>query len=145
MSADAVWAATEAVCNANQDLPFEAQEGISALASKSLMYRETGGDGELRWEMLESIREYALKRLTEAGEAETLRARHAAFFAGYLEERFDLILSREQDRVIQEIDVDIGNVRVAWDWALATRRTASRCGTKARDRAPTDSLANHSM
>ena len=115
-------AEVHAICNAHQDLPFEPQAGMAALSSKSLLYRETGVDGEPRWRMLESIREYALKRLAEAGEAETLLARHAAFFAGYLEERFGLILSREQDRVILEIDADIDNVRAAWDWALAARR-----------------------
>jgi tetratricopeptide (TPR) repeat protein len=115
-------AAIKAVCNANPDLPIEAQEGITALSSKSLLYRETGVDGEPRWRMLESIREYALRQLGDAGEAETLRAHHAAFFAGYLEERFDRLFSREQDRMVQEINADIGNVRAAWDWALAMRQ-----------------------
>lgn len=110
-------AAAEAVC-ADSQLPEEQiLDLLGQLVDRSLVVAEGG-----RYRFLETIRDYAFEQLAKASEAETLRLRHAAFFAGYLEERLDLILGREQDRVIQEIDAEIGNVRAAWDWALAAGR-----------------------
>lgn len=110
-------AAAEAVC-AGDELPEEEiLDLLGQLVDRSLV---VAGGG--RYRFLETIREYALERLAETSEGDTFRARQAAFFAGYLEERFDRILGRDQDSVVQEIEADVGNVRAAWDWALAARR-----------------------
>ncbi len=73
--------------------------------------------------MLETIREYALERLEQSGEAGAVRQRHLEFFlnlaeaAGltaerFAEERFELVLP-DQD-----------NARAALDWALAAEPVA---------------------
>jgi tetratricopeptide (TPR) repeat protein len=46
----------------------------------SLLQREQGGDGEPRFVMLETIREYALECLEGSGEADLLRRQHAAYY-----------------------------------------------------------------
>ena len=48
--------------------------------------------------------------------------RHAAYFADYLGEQYDVILSGEQHQAIVEIAGEIGNVRAAWAWAVTARR-----------------------
>jgi predicted ATPase/transcriptional regulator with XRE-family HTH domain len=53
---------------------------IAALMDKSLLRQIEGGDGNARFVMLETIREYALERLEASGEAERLRRQHAAYY-----------------------------------------------------------------
>jgi predicted ATPase/class 3 adenylate cyclase len=60
----------EAVCEADLD-------ALASLLDKSLVRRRTGRLGEVRFWMLETIREYAKERLEESREAEELRRRHA--------------------------------------------------------------------
>ncbi|MGH2534953.1 MAG: ATP-binding protein [Thermomicrobiales bacterium] len=51
-------------------------DGIALLVDKSLL-RHVGDDGEPRYAMLETIREFGLERLEVSGEAERVRRRHA--------------------------------------------------------------------
>ncbi len=78
--------AAEAVCNADGDLAMEVVEGIAALLDKSLLRQEEGSDGEPRATMLETIREYALERLAERGEADAIRQQHATYFLKFAEQ-----------------------------------------------------------
>lgn len=110
-------AAAEAVCTDRLLAEEEILDLLGRLVDRSLVVVEGG-----RYGFLETIREYALERLTEAGESEMLRERHGAYFAGYMGEHFDVILSGEQHQAIVEIAAELGNVRAAWDWAVTARR-----------------------
>jgi len=96
--------AAEAVCDCEL-------ETLASLVDKSLV-RERDG----RFSMLETIREYALERLTERGEADDTRSRHAAHFLGGAEvnrgELFD-DLSRDQ---VDWFERENDNIRAALDW-----------------------------
>jgi predicted ATPase/DNA-binding SARP family transcriptional activator len=81
---------------------------IDPLASKSLLVAETAEDGT-RYQMLDTIRQYAAGHLTEAGQSETTRRRHALTFLHLAEREHDLTaLSRDHD-----------NFRAALDWSLS--------------------------
>lgn len=59
---------------------------IGRLVEKSLIMSEDWGAGDaMRYRMLEPVREYALQRLQESGEADTIRSRHAGFFSALAE------------------------------------------------------------
>jgi predicted ATPase len=96
--------AAEEVCTADLDR-------LQSLLDKSLLRRwETGRLG-----MLETIREYALERLDESGEAEETRERHARYYlevadAGGLAADWDG--PQRHDLVLPEA----GNFRAAIDW-----------------------------
>ena len=70
--------AAEAICNPDEKLDI--LEGLTSLVNNSLVRQEETPDGELRFGMLETIRAYALERLTESGEAEAIQAGHAQYF-----------------------------------------------------------------
>src|SRR5688572_7170668 len=76
--------AAEAVCS---DEPVEAEDildGVSALVDKSLVVMEAG-DGVARYRLLETVRQYGVERLREAGELEALERRQAAYFLAVIE------------------------------------------------------------
>ena len=76
--------AIEAICRPGE-LGLDGLEGVAALVDQSLVRREEAGHGEPRFAMLETIREFAAERLAEHGEANDLRARHAAHFTAVAE------------------------------------------------------------
>ncbi|HEU5102666.1 MAG TPA: tetratricopeptide repeat protein, partial [Roseiflexaceae bacterium] len=57
-----------------------ALDGLQALLDQSLIQQEVGVDGEPRFRMLETLREYALERLEASGEVERLRQQHARYY-----------------------------------------------------------------
>jgi len=83
--------AAEAVCATDSDLPFSVLEGMVSLVDNSLLRQEQGSDGEPRFLMLETIREYALEKLVEQSEIGALQRRHAAYYLA-LAERADVEL-----------------------------------------------------
>ena len=58
-------------------------DGITSLVDKSLLQRGTGRDRSRRLTMLETIREFALERLEDAGELPVAQAAHTAYFVAF--------------------------------------------------------------
>ena len=80
--------AAGAVCDPDGSSGAGVLDDLGSLVEKSLLRRSTDSDGEPRFSMLETIREYALEQLESAGEAETVRRLHAHWFA-QVAERLD--------------------------------------------------------
>jgi predicted ATPase/class 3 adenylate cyclase/Tfp pilus assembly protein PilF len=84
---------------------------LSALVEKSLVAPEADG---MRYRLLESIREYALERLHAAGEDQTARSRHLAFYLA-LAERAELG-GPAQAEWLQRLDLERENLLSALAW-----------------------------
>ncbi len=110
-------AAIQAVCNANNDLPFEPQEGLSSLISKSLIQRGTGTGGESHFTMLESIREYAWEKLVTSGEAQELCRHHAEYCTGLAKAAHAQLTGPDQTKWLERLEQDHDNIRAALAWA----------------------------
>lgn len=83
----------------------DAFDGLAALAERSLV--QVIPDAEpTRYRMLETIREYGLEKLQEAGELETVRAAHARYFADLVAEAEPKLRSREQARWYALLDAE---------------------------------------
>jgi hypothetical protein len=74
--------AAEAVCDAGGDLGIDVFDGLSSLAEKGLLHPQGGPDGEARFAMLQTIREYAREQLVDANEEASLAHAQAAHFLG---------------------------------------------------------------
>jgi predicted ATPase/class 3 adenylate cyclase len=118
-SGGATLEALEAVCDARGDLPTDAFDGAASLLDKSLLRQEEGREGEPRFVMLETIREYARERLERSGEAEAVRRAHAEYFLVLAEEAEPMLWGEEDAAWLDRLEQDHDNMRAALSWAIA--------------------------
>jgi predicted ATPase/class 3 adenylate cyclase len=113
--------AAEAVCDPDGSLGSELFDGLDSLVQKSLLRQRADSDGEPRFWMLETIREFAVELLDSSGEVGDACARHAAWTAEAVE-RLD-VESRTGDHpaFLARVDDEYANVREAIAWARKTR------------------------
>jgi len=109
--------AAAAVCNPDGALPLDVMDGVTSLLDKSLLKQVEGLDGEGRVLMLETIREYALERLAQRGEAEALRERHFAYYLALAEAAEPHLRGAEQIIWADRLEVEHDNLRAALTWA----------------------------
>jgi tetratricopeptide (TPR) repeat protein len=111
--------AAEAVCDYRQDLGMDVLEGMTSLVDQSLLRRFAGADSEPRFEMLETIREYALERLVEAGDEQPTRRAHAAYSLVLAEEGGREICGPEPAAWLARFDLELDDLRAALDHLIA--------------------------
>jgi predicted ATPase/class 3 adenylate cyclase/transcriptional regulator with XRE-family HTH domain len=100
-------------------------EEIAALVDKSLLRREEQADGEARFRMLETLREYALEQLAASGDIERTREAHAAFFLARADEADRAMLGPSEQVWLDRLEMDHDNFRAALAWALGPPRPAN--------------------
>jgi predicted ATPase/DNA-binding SARP family transcriptional activator len=112
-----------AVCDPDADLGVDIQRGVEALADKSLLRREEGTNGEPRFSMLETIREFGLEQLEASGEAETIQRRRLTFYLTLAENLSPPLAWTGMATGLRQLDLELPNVRAALDWALSHGET----------------------
>ena len=116
--------AAEAVC---AGAPLEAEDildGVSALVDRSLVVMEPG-DGVARYRMLETVRQYGVERLAEAGELEAMERRHALHFLAVVEAAApDLVGGESAPGLLARLVAEHDNLRAASAWAVASAARA---------------------
>jgi predicted ATPase/class 3 adenylate cyclase len=108
--------AVERVCGT--DLAGDVVDGLGSLVEKSLVRQVDGVAGEPRFEMLETIREFAAEQLVARGRSEVLRAAHAAAFVELAETAAPLVMGADKRRWLDQLEEDHDNLRAAFGWAL---------------------------
>jgi predicted ATPase len=95
----------------------ESFETLASLVDKSLVRQWDGAEGEPRFGLLETIREYALEQLEKRGELEEMHRRHAERLLE-LVEAAEPELTRENQAVwLERLDEENDNIRAALAWA----------------------------
>jgi predicted ATPase len=88
------------------------------LMDVSLITVSEGADGEPRFAMLETIREYALERLRHAADLDSTRRRHARYYAAFAEQAPDQRRSLAGLAHLDRLEAEHDNLRAALSWSL---------------------------
>ena len=89
-------------------------DSVAALVDQSLLQTAEEAPGGLsRYEMLETVREYALERLAASGEEGEVRDAHAAYFLGLAERASPLLSTEQQQTWLERLQVEQANLRIA--------------------------------
>ncbi|MBC7843141.1 MAG: protein kinase [Gemmatimonadaceae bacterium] len=93
-------------------------DGVSSLVDKSLIVLDADGVA-LRYRLLETVRQYALERLGEAGERYAYELSHARHFVQAMEGVAPQLLAGEHEfGVMEALIPDHDNVRAATSWSV---------------------------
>jgi predicted ATPase len=108
--------AAEAVGIIDRDLPGGVTAGIASLLDKSLLHPIESVDGEPRVTMLETIREYALERLTASGTEEIVREQYAQYYLALAEAAGLELRGPQQLAWFNRLDAEYDNLCAAMRW-----------------------------
>jgi len=96
----------------------EALDGLSGLVNKSLVIFEEQ-EGKSRYRFLETIRQYAMEKLVESGEAVATRDRHLDFMLAVTEYSPTRMFGTEASELLDRIESEHDNLRAALEWATS--------------------------
>ena len=88
------------------------------LGEQSLAVTEASADGSVRYSMLEPVRQYALEKLEESGEAEEIRRRHAGYYLALAKEAGSGLKGHDQPTWLGQLETEFGNLRAALSWSI---------------------------
>ena len=91
---------------------------MASLVDKSLLRQEEQTDGEPRFAMLETLREFAQERLETSGEAQAIRHRHMASYLAFAEARAGRLGGAERKASLDKLGADYDNLRAALGWLV---------------------------
>jgi non-specific serine/threonine protein kinase len=96
----------------------ELLEVLTSLVDKSLVRQEDSQQGEPRFSMLETIREYALELLEESGEDGEIARLQAAYYLPLVEAAEPLLSGPQQGEWFSRLETEHDNLRAALRWSL---------------------------
>jgi predicted ATPase len=112
--------AVESVCDAKRDLGLDVLDGMASMVDKSLARQIEQADGEPRFIMLETIREYGLAKLAESGEEPLTRRAHAAYCLVLAEEGAAEDAGKNPNAWLDRFEIEHDNFRAALEWLTET-------------------------
>jgi predicted ATPase/DNA-binding winged helix-turn-helix (wHTH) protein len=110
----------EAVCDTRGDLDLDLLDGMASVVDKSLVLQAPLVNGEARFVMLETIREYALEKLGVSGEEAATKRAHAAYCLVLAEESPTQQPGAQGAEQMERFVAEHGNFRAALEWLTDT-------------------------
>jgi predicted ATPase/serine/threonine protein kinase/class 3 adenylate cyclase len=111
----------EAVCDTKGDLDLDLLDGTESMVDKSLLQQVEQRNGESRFLMLETIREYALEKLEVSGEQALTKRAHAAYCLVLAEEEATESSGADEAEWLERFALEHDNFRAALEWLTETR------------------------
>ena len=105
--------------------PLDILDPLTELLNKSMIYPLTEGESEPRFAMLETIREYALLKLEESGEAEVWQRKHAEYYLAFAQAAAPQLTGGQQAEWLGRLEREYDNLRACFSWSLATPANAN--------------------
>ena len=107
--------AAQAVAGGGDVQRYQVLDQLTLLVDKSLVVADDSG-GRTRYRLLETVRQYALEKLGESGEADAVRTRHRGYYTA-MAALLDASAGSDYDRRIEQADIEIDNLRAAFGWS----------------------------
>jgi predicted ATPase/class 3 adenylate cyclase/DNA-binding CsgD family transcriptional regulator len=108
--------AAHAVADADTSERYQVLDQLTLLVDKSLVVAEDSTVGT-RYRLLETVRQYALEKLGEAGDAADVRDRHRDHYAA-MAAALDTPPDADYERHLSHVESEISNLRAAFGWSL---------------------------
>jgi predicted ATPase/class 3 adenylate cyclase len=100
---------------------------LESLLDKNLLREVEGTNRELRFMMLETLREFGLEQLEASGEQGKIQRRHAKYFLSIAEQTEARLERAGQIEWINRMEQEHGNLRAALEWSKTADGTAETC------------------
>jgi predicted ATPase/class 3 adenylate cyclase/DNA-binding CsgD family transcriptional regulator len=107
--------AAQGVTGADGLQRYQVLDQLTLLVDKSLIVAENSR-GRTRYRLLETVRQYALEKLGESGEADAVRSRHRDYYTA-LAALLDAPAGRDYEQRIEQAETEIDNLRAAFAWS----------------------------
>ncbi|MFZ0905645.1 MAG: NB-ARC domain-containing protein, partial [Mycobacterium sp.] len=104
--------AAKAVAGDADAPPYQIRDELSSLVDKSLVVADVNRH-DTRYRLLETVRQYALEKLDESGEADMVHTRHRDHYTAL----FDAPASGSHQQQIEHAEGEIDNLRAAFEWS----------------------------
>ena len=107
--------AAQAVAGGGDVERYQVLDLLSLLVDKSLVVAENSG-GRTRYRLLETVRQYALDKLAESGEADAVRARHRDYYTA-MAAVLDVPAGSDYEQRVEQAEIEMDNLRAAFGWS----------------------------
>jgi predicted ATPase/tRNA A-37 threonylcarbamoyl transferase component Bud32 len=108
--------AADAVCNKHSELYEDVLNGITSLHDKNLVYSKSESKQSMRFNMLESIREFAAEQLSQSGEYVALRDNHRNYYVSVCVKLHSEITGSVKTDWLDKVNRDYENFIMALEW-----------------------------
>ena len=108
--------AAQGVCSGGALPRHQILDQLTLLVDKSLVVAQSTS-GRTRYLLLETIRQYALEKLGESGEADAVRDSHRDYYIS-MGARFDAPTPAGFEHLLDQAEIEIDNLRAAFAWSL---------------------------
>jgi predicted ATPase/class 3 adenylate cyclase/DNA-binding CsgD family transcriptional regulator len=113
--------AAQAVAGDGDMQRFQVLDLLTLLVDKSLVVAETTS-GRTRYRLLETVRQYALEKLGESGEANAVRTRHRDHYTA-MAALLDTPGLADYEQRVEQTETEIDNLRAAFGWSRESSDT----------------------
>ncbi len=107
--------AAQAVATFTEAELYQILDQLGLLVDKSLVVAEEIG-GTMRYRLLETVRQYALEKLGESGDADAVRSRHRDYYTA-MAALLDAPAGSEYEQRVEQAQIEIDNLRAAFGWS----------------------------
>jgi predicted ATPase/class 3 adenylate cyclase/DNA-binding CsgD family transcriptional regulator len=110
--------AAQAVAGSGEVQRFQVLDQLTLLVDKSLVvaFDLTRSQGRTRYRLLETVRQYALEKLGESGEADAVRSRHRDYYTA-MAAAIDVLAGSDYEQRLDQAEMEIDNLRAAFVWS----------------------------
>ncbi len=121
--------AVEAILSAEHNTG-DILEHLSSMLDKSLLFQREGKDLQVRFQMLETLREYALEQLASSGNADLLHREQARYYVALVQSAAAQLNGERQMQMADLLEAEHNNLRALLSWSLRAmpRLALQLCG-----------------